>query len=209
MEIEKVREKGWTERMNAVFEYLHSKHEINESKLIKCLEEIKIDDSMIQLIEHLQQQGYHLSILSDSNTVFIETILKQNRIYDKFGTIFTNKASFDMNEKLVVVPFNQTYNSNGDAFDCQTNICQKNICKGKVLNDMLEKHQLKHVIYVGDGTNDYCPGLYLTKNDHYFVRKDFSLFKLLNREANLRQNLTAKIKYWSNASEILSELLNV
>jgi pyridoxal phosphate phosphatase PHOSPHO2 len=208
IEIEKMREKGWTNRMNAVFEYMHSIYNINKSKLIDCLEEIKVDDCMLRLIDDLYQRNYHLFIISDSNTIFIETILKQNGIYSRFNTIFTNKASFDLNEKLVVVPFNHTYNPNKEPFDCQTNICEKNICKGKVLDNIIKNHDAEHIIYVGDGTNDYCPGLYLTQNDNYFVRKDFSLFKLLKKEINLYQKLTAKIKYWSNADDILYELKN-
>ena len=62
------------------------------------------------------------------------------------------------------------------------------------------------MIYVGDGSNDYCPGLTLRKNDFYFVRNNYSLAKLLKRDEILANKIKAQIKYWSQASEILNQL---
>jgi pyridoxal phosphate phosphatase PHOSPHO2 len=120
---------NWTYRMNGVFEYMN-KNEISKRDLINCLNEIKIKDSMIDVIKRLYENGYKLSVISDANTVFIETILKQNNVYDNFHKIFTNPAEFDENGRLNVKPFSEIFNKDGMPFDCSTKICSNNICKG-------------------------------------------------------------------------------
>ena len=122
--------KSWTQRMNGVFDYLHSNFSITEDDYRKCLSEIQVSESMKQLLRFLKQTGYHMAIVSDANTFFIETILNANNIKDLFENIFTNKASFDTNGRLVVTQFNETYKSGRKPFKCSTNICAENICKG-------------------------------------------------------------------------------
>ena len=226
---------NWTYRMNGVFEYMNTNHNITKSDLINCLNEIKINDSMINVIKRLYQNGYKLSIISDANTVFIETILRQNNVYDNFHKIFTNPADFDENGRLNVKPFSEIFNKDGTPFDCSTRICSSNICKGGIcfisfilsfyisiqlflkirLKDVLKSYiselksnlneDLSHLVYVGDGTNDYCPGILLSDNDSYFVRKHHSLSRLLQKE-DLASRIRTQVKYWLNADDILNHL---
>ena len=35
--------------------------------------------------------------------------------------------------------------------------CPSNMCKGKIMEAMLEKFQPARVVYIGDGSGDYCP----------------------------------------------------
>lgn len=213
-EIEKKTElHGWTTRMNSVFEYMFSKFNIKGKDILECLKEIKIDDSMVSLIKSLKENDYKLIILSDANSLFIETILKENRLSDFFDTIYTNEAQIDSNERLVVKPLNETYNENGEPFKCLTGLCTENICKGKILNDYLGKHlgvndvmELKHLIFIGDGRNDYCGGLCLNEKHHFCVRKNFNLAKLLAKKEHLVKNIKAEILYWDSAQDIIDNL---
>ena len=66
--------------------------------------------------------------------------------------------------------------------------------------------ELKHLIFVGDGRNDYCGGLHLSKNHHFFVRSKFSLAKLLAKQENLINNIKANIVYWDSAQDIINNL---
>jgi pyridoxal phosphate phosphatase PHOSPHO2 len=61
------------------------------------------------------------------------------------------------------------------------------------------------LVYVGDGTNDYCPGNLLRENDLYFVRQNHSLSRLLQK-GDLADKIKAQIKYWLNADDILNHL---
>lgn len=60
-------------------------------------------------------------------------------------------------------------------------------------------------IYVGDGTNDYCPGLGMKPSDYYFVRKNFSLYKRLQKP-EYSEKLQSKVVYWNSAQDILESL---
>jgi pyridoxal phosphate phosphatase PHOSPHO2 len=86
------------------------------------------------------------------------------------------------------------------------------MCKGAILKYHIEKSSENtpesgcHLIYVGDGTNDLCPGLLLKENDFYFVRSNFSLDKLLKRDQNLRTKILGKIFYWNDADSIIDNL---
>ena len=200
-------DKEWTARMNAVFEYMFSVHKIDGMKILECLKEIKIDDCMVEFIRALKENDYELIILSDANSLFIETILKQNNLANVFDKVFTNEAAIGGDGRLVVKPLNETYNPNGEPFRCSTGFC-KNICKGNILNDYLAKNVngvgLKHMLFVGDGKNDYCGGLRLHEKHHFCVRKDFILEKLL-RDAENRSKIKANVVYWRTANDIIKQ----
>ena len=88
------------------------------------------------------------------------------------------------------------------------------MCKGEILKHHIENYygnkatvepNDEHIIYVGDGQNDFCPGLFLRDRDLFFVRKGFSLERLLNKQ-NLKEKLKGQITYWKDANNILENL---
>ena len=202
---------GWTERMNAVFQFMFENHHVREKHIINCLKEIQIDSSMVSLFKVLKQNEFELIVISDANSIFIDTILEENRIANLFSKVFTNPAQFDEFGKIKVTPFNQIFNQNGDAFQCETQICARNMCKGRILKHYIETNASSsdskaNLIYVGDGTNDLCPGLHLKETDYYFVRKNFSLDKLLKRDPSLREKLASQVFHWDDAHNIIENL---
>jgi pyridoxal phosphate phosphatase PHOSPHO2 len=201
---------NWTHRMNGVFEYMKREHDIGKNDIINCVGEIRLDDSMIEVIKTLKSHDYELLILSDANTVFIDTILERHGLRSAFSQVYTNAGDFDSTGKLVVKPFNETFNADAALFNCSTGICASNICKGAVLKDRLCNEtdpSTRSVFYFGDGHNDYCPGLCLTtENDVFFVRENFSLAKLLDRESELKAKLTSRVSFWKDAQDILQSL---
>ena len=200
---------GWTARMQAVFDLMHQEFNIGELDFVECLKEINISDSMKSLFRLLKEKNYELVIISDANTLFIETILKQNGLDSLFNmptNIYTNYAKFDQTGRLQITPLNQIYNKDGKAFQCATNLCTANICKGLIFKNLVKNLKPEQTgqmpnIYVGDGNNDYCPGLVLEKNDLFFVKKNFSLDKRLQNPVYF-QNLKCSVCYWSDASDI-------
>ena len=206
---------GWTARMQAVFDLMHQEFNIGELHFIECLKEIKISDSMKRLFCLLKEKNYELVIISDANTVFIETILKQNGLDSLFNiptNIYTNYAKFDQTGRLQITPLNQIYNKDGRVFECSTSLCTANICKGLILKNLVTNLKAEQTfrmpnIYVGDGNNDYCPGLVLETNDMFFVKKNFSLAKRLQNPVYL-ENLKCNVCYWSDASDIFKNIMN-
>jgi len=215
-EIEELYSKfDWTTRMNAVIEYMFDSYGIETNLILECLREIRMEDSMINLLRLLRRNNYELIILSDSNQIFIETVLRENHVNELFDKIYTNPSYLDESNKLKIIPFNQAFNFNGDVFTCETKFCEKNMCKGTVLKKHLEnvKSKLKpresHIVYVGDGCNDFCPGLLLSEKDFYFVKKKHPLDDLLQNYSNLREKLNSRPLFWNNANHIIDCLNKV
>ncbi|CAO3593918.1 unnamed protein product [Absidia cylindrospora] len=65
-------------------------------------------------------------------------------------------------------------------------------------------------MYVGDGKNDYCPGLYLREGDRMFVRSGKALARYLENQQAVAA-IKAKITYWDSSTVVAlavdSELL--
>lgn len=111
-------------------------------------------------------------ILSDGNTLFINTFLNANGLGGHFDHVVSNEGSWDENkDRLVVVHQSQQYGGH----DCST--CSANLCKTQALEKTLtqwgfprienksksEKNTIPsssmrpRIVYVGDGANDACP----------------------------------------------------
>jgi pyridoxal phosphate phosphatase PHOSPHO2 len=203
---------SWTWRMNGVFDLFRSKYDITKDELIACLHEIKVPNEMKQFINTLATNGFTLIIISNSNTVFIDEILRNNEMdhYFEKNKIFTNPAQFDNDGKLIVTPFNETQKENNTNVDCMSGICAKNICKGSILRNYISKNQKDYtkILYAGDGQNDYCPSLYLNERDHFLVRENFPLAKLLREDEKLLKRIKSNILFWNNGGDIEREIFS-
>ncbi len=204
-----------THKMKAVFHHMHSTYQITRTDITSCLNEIIINSSMKCLFKTLASHGYELCIISDSNNFLIEQILRFNGLLGLFeGKVFSNKAYFDETTGcLEVIPVNELMNLNKAIFDCYTGKCKDNICKGVILESLINLNQVNgHVIYVGDGRIDFCPGLKLKKGDDFFVKKNLTLARMLLTDKNskevieMRGLIKADVTYWKSPEEILEKL---
>lgn len=142
-------------------------------------------------------------VISDSNTVFIDWILKAAGLRAAVNKVFSNPARFNESGHMEV----QHYHSH----DCEK--CPVNLCKRKVLELYLSKQtdgglDYERIFYVGDGGNDLCPTSCLRGQDVVMPRKGYTLEKLI---AKLEAQgghipLRAKVVSWSSGTDILQEL---
>lgn len=79
------------------------------------------------------------------------------------------------------------------------------MCKGEELEAYLERQggrsTYDRIVYIGDGSNDFCPLLRLTKNDLALVRFDFSLARRIAKEGEAA-GMTVPVSYWDGAWEV-------
>lgn len=61
----------------------------------------------------------------------------------------------------------------------------------------------KKLIYVGDGTPDFCAGLKLEEGDYLIPRKNFPIWEVICTKPML---IKAKIHEWSNWEELAAVL---
>lgn len=82
------------------------------------------------------------------------------------------------------------------------------MCKGFLLAEYIKNRandgvNFDQILYVGDGTNDFCPGLKLASTDVFCVRKGFKLESMLNSHEERRNQLKAEVCFWESAEELL------
>lgn len=139
-------------------------------------------------------------LLSNSNTVYIDTILRHQGITDVFDEIVTNPAHFEPSGLL-----NVSRRIPADAekqHSCKVG-CSPNMCKGEELEAFLARHggfdAFDRIIYVGDGGNDFCPVLRLRGgSDVAFVRRFRGLETRIKQEGGVK----CGIRWWAGAWEM-------
>ncbi|GAB5591741.1 hypothetical protein Unana1_06641 [Umbelopsis nana] len=159
---------------------------------------------MKQVLRRLSENNTTVVILSDANTVFIESILKSHGVRQYVDKIVTNPAKFDDDGKLII---NRLIPKNAPPHGCG-NGCSLNICKGLELTKFLEEHgPFQRIMYVGDGRNDYCPITHLQGGDKAFIRVGKSLEAMLKDQPNRIQNIQCAIRYWKGPQEVLDTVI--
>jgi len=136
--------------------------------------------------------------LSSANNVYISTILESKGLQDLFTEIVTNRAEWDPSGLLKV---RRHLDPNGPQHNCPVG-CNPNICKGQELEAFLKRHGTDYdrIIYVGDGSNDFCPAVKLRSQDMVLCRKYRSLEHRITQEGK-KAGLVCQVRYWAGAWE--------
>jgi 2,3-diketo-5-methylthio-1-phosphopentane phosphatase len=203
---------NWIARMNVLFKA----NSLTETKVKEKLDTIKIDDSMINFLKLLHKNNFEIIIISDNNTFFINYILKKNSLDQYIKKVYANFGEFDKTGNFIVSGLNQEVLGKKEKevylkFECNfvPKQCFPNICKQLVLKHHLEKkcptNSTTHLMYFGDGANDYCPSYVLKSGDYFCVRKGYKLENLITNE-ELKKNIKAHIMYWIDGADLNNKM---
>ncbi|KAI0268767.1 phosphatase phospho-type [Gloeopeniophorella convolvens] len=137
--------------------------------------------------------------LSNANSVFISTILESKGLQDLFIEIVTNPAEWDA---AGLLKLRRRIDPSGPQHACKVG-CDLNMCKGEELDAFLARHAVGYdrIIYVGDGSNDFCPVLRLRSQDMVLCRQYRGLEKRIAREG-AQEGLKCQVRYWAGAWEV-------
>ncbi|XP_041833572.1 pyridoxal phosphate phosphatase PHOSPHO2 [Melanotaenia boesemani] len=198
------RKGHWTEYMGRVMNHIGDQ-KISHDSIRSVMETIPFTAGMTDLLTFISENKNTIDciVISDSNTMFIEWILKASGLQTAVDQVFTNPAKFNESGYMEV----QCYHSH----DCQK--CPINLCKRRVLELYLSKQadegvEYERIFYVGDGGNDFCPTACLREHDAVMPRKGYTLEKLLARLEAQEGSTSplAKVIVWSSGADILQEL---
>ncbi|KAI9497808.1 phosphatase phospho-type [Zychaea mexicana] len=166
----------------------------------KVLQRVPMVPSALELLESLRASNTRVLILSDANTFFIDVILRAHGVRDLVSDIITNPAYTDDQGRLRI---NRRILSTEAPHNCP-NTCTVNICKGQELDRYIATHgPFRRIMYVGDGMNDYCPGLRLKHTDLYFVRNGKQLARALTTKPEVAGRLLVQVTYWKDHAVIV------
>ncbi|XP_074285504.1 inorganic pyrophosphatase 2-like [Silene latifolia] len=190
----------WNTLMDTMMKRMHEQG-VTIDQIAEVLTRIPIHPRVVPAIKAAHSLGCDLRIVSDANTFFIEIILDHLGLRDYFSEINTNPSYVDGEGRLRIHPHHDfTMSSHGCC-----NPCPPNMCKGEVIKRILSEVGNKKIIYLGDGSGDYCPSLKLRDGDHVLPRKDFPVWQLISANPSL---IRAKIHEWSDGADLERVLLS-
>ncbi|KAM0789288.1 hypothetical protein ACM66B_000128 [Microbotryomycetes sp. NB124-2] len=199
----------WTDNVALHLRKLHERGATKE-QIIASLQGLPVHPAMIrgvQTVKAREQPKTRFFCLSNSNAVYINTILKHHNMENFFEEIVTNPAQFLDNGLLEL---KRRVDPNGPQHGCKIG-CSANMCKGAELEAFISRHggwdAFDRIIYVGDGGNDFCPLLRLRKGDVALVR----MYRELSRRIVKEQNelpLKCDVVPWGGAWEVEKWLLD-
>ncbi|KAK3846336.1 MAG: putative phosphatase-domain-containing protein [Linnemannia gamsii] len=171
---------------------------ISREDIERTLSNISFAPERIEALKLMKEHDSDLYILSDANTVYIETILKAYKIDHLFTGILTNPASFNPQGRLNVARY---HNLDKPPHQCPLP-CEPNLCKGLELQKLIDSQHYDQVIYMGDASNDFCPSTRLLRErgDLVLARQGLSLEQRIKERPELVQ---AEIVYWQDAKDVL------
>ncbi|KAI0733146.1 phosphatase phospho-type [Fomitopsis betulina] len=196
----------WTDLVAQSLRELHARG-VTREQIEGALLKLPFHPAMARAVTNLKAKSNPKTTflcLSNANSVFITTILKAQGLEMLFEEIVTNPAEWDPSGLLKL---RRRIDPNGPQHQCKVG-CSPNMCKGEELEAFLEKHKPDYdrVIYVGDGSNDFCPVLRLRSQDMVLCRRNRALEKLLagyEEEGRVK----CQVRYWAGAWEV-EEIFN-
>ncbi|GKV35725.1 hypothetical protein SLEP1_g43954 [Rubroshorea leprosula] len=189
----------WNSVMDRMMKELHLQGKTIED-VTEVLKRTPIHPRIVSAIKSAHALGCELRIVSDANLFFIETILEHLGLRDYFSEINTNPGFVDEEGRLRICPYHDfTKSSHGCS------LCPPNMCKGKIIERIQASLEgKKKIIYLGDGSGDYCPSLKLSEADYMMPRKNFPVWDLICRNPML---IKAEIHEWCDGEDLNRILL--
>jgi len=192
----------WTDIVALSLREAHAKG-ITKEQILDALRIMPFHPAMIRAVKDLKAKGQTTFLcLSNSNTVFISTLLEAKNLADLFETIVTNPAEWRENGML---DLRRRVDPDGPQHNCPIG-CSVNMCKGNELAAYLAiKGQTydtyDRIVYIGDGRNDFCPILKLRSQDMALCRSFGGLRRAIAQDGE-RLGLRCQVHYWTGAWEV-------
>ncbi|WWC94946.1 hypothetical protein V866_001798 [Kwoniella sp. B9012] len=173
--------------------------------VLEALRILPFHPAMKRAVTSLQARSKDTTFLclSNSNEVYIGTILEKHGLTSLFSQIITNPAHWNPSapDHLIIgrrLPADQP------PHGCSVG-CLANMCKGDELDTYLAanggKDSFDKIVYIGDGGNDFCPLLRMRKQDLVLCRKNLELHERILNESE-KAGLKVDVKYWEQAWQV-------
>jgi len=190
-----------TTYMKEVYSQL-KKQNISLHQLKESIDKIDLNPGFAELLSTIRnnKQNFDTLLISGSNTIFVQWILNKFNLHDLFPLYYTNYAVPNLEKIISINPAH-----NHDCESCEDSLCKRIIFRDHIHGYNLNLDNYSHVLYAGDGTNDYCLSTALRSQDIMFPRKDFPLYDKLFKD-NYVKNLKCKTVVWNDGFEILDEV---
>lgn len=158
----------WTQLMDELLLRLAlERPELTATAIRETLARIPVQPRMLDAVRLAAlDHGARVHIVSDANTVYIQSFLEYAGLTSLVHEVHSNPAFFEAtagdhqnSNRLRVERYHGAHLA---PHGCPH--CQVNMCKGRILDQTRAQQTFTHVLYVGDGKGDFCP---VTKLSRY------------------------------------------
>ncbi|POM60698.1 Pyridoxal phosphate phosphatase [Phytophthora palmivora] len=186
--------------------------EVTPELICERLARIPIQERMVDAVRMaVEQFGAEIKIISDGNSLFIDSVLKYQGLEPYINEVFTNPADHAvMGNGRTRIRLRPYHSDNLHPIECPW--CPSNLCKGSILDSIRAAKPYSRVFYVGDGIGDFCPASRLTKNDVVFARADETNGRSFGLQKRIDSNPTlveASVVPWSTGDDIYRHFAQV
>ncbi|CAH0489744.1 unnamed protein product [Peronospora farinosa] len=200
------KQPSWTKIMDDMLgDLAEDKPDTSSDMIVAAAACVPIQPHMLDALRlAAQQYNADVKIVSDANSVYIESMIQHYGLTQEVSEVITNPASFESldngRNRLRVRPY---YEINTEPHGCKW--CPTNMCKGRIVDTLRSAHPYASVLCVGDGSGDFCAATRLTKNDVVFARADEAGGKSYGLQKRIDSNPTlvkASVVPWSTGDDI-------
>ncbi|NXU59394.1 PHOP1 phosphatase, partial [Turnix velox] len=196
----------YNQYMQRVLAYLGDQG-VKMSDFKTVYENIPLSPGMAELFQFLSkhQELFEVILISDANMFGIESSLRAAGVFSIFHKVFSNPASFDKRGYLTLGPYHSH-----KCLDCPANMCKRKILTQYLEERAKEEVEFQKVFYVGDGANDFCPSVTLTRDDVAFPRKGYPMHCMIQEmEKKQPGAFQATVVPWESAVEVAQHLQEI
>lgn len=205
--IESNKYSSWIHTMQLFFNKMNEEN-IKVEKIKEFIQKMELTKGMKELFNYIKYINsfrddikIDVIIISGANTKFVEWVIKANDLKD----IITDYFSFKCNINENLLELKEFHLSN-----CES--CDPYLCKQKVINDYLldKKYLYNKYFFCGDGYNDYCACLAISKFNFsiVYVREGYGLYNCLynTKLSNDKMSkISSRIVNWISGDDILND----
>ncbi|KAL0354579.1 UNVERIFIED_CONTAM: Inorganic pyrophosphatase 1 [Sesamum radiatum] len=191
----------WNSLMDRMMREVHAQGKTLED-IKEILRRVPMHPRVVPAIKKAHALGCDLRIVSDANMFFIETILDHLGIKDYFTEINTNPSYVDDEGRLRIsrtLIFTRLLTDAISALQTCGMIIER-------IQACIAKEGKKRMIYLGDGSGDFCPSLKLKEGDFMMPRKNYPVWDLICENRAL---MRAEIHEWADGAELERVLLEL
>jgi pyridoxal phosphate phosphatase PHOSPHO2 len=199
------QDQGWTQTMDELMKALFEDG-VSVDEIKACVAAIPIQDPILEAVELAKRHDADLKILSDANTIFIQSMLEARGLLEVFSEVVTNPAHADDRGCIHVSPHQPLEKPH----TCVGRFCPPNMCKGGIMQQFLQQEHYSSVLYVGDGGGDFCACARLRTGDTICARADEhdTLLKKTTKNESAAM-IQARVVPWANGEQLLSTFKEV
>ena len=175
----------WPLMIDHIMGEIHSSGHTRE-EIVAHMKKMTFCSGMLETVKVLStMSNVEMIVLSDSNTIFIGSLLENVGLSGAFSRVMTNPAYFDQDGRLCIGCYH--------AHTCQRCHRTPNLCKRTALKELLAERSFSKIVYIGDGGNDLCPSMALSEGDHVVARDGYTLAKRLKELSDNGNPVSASV----------------